>query len=80
MSFRSMDLDGMEFSAIPFTPEQLEEARHPYELPRVMNTVVRCSMKQMGIAGDDSWGAMTHEEFLLDNKNPLTFSFEFKGI
>jgi beta-galactosidase len=37
-------------------------------------------MKQMGIAGDDSWGAMTHEEFLLDNKNPMTFSFEFKGI
>ncbi|WP_029200604.1 glycoside hydrolase family 2 TIM barrel-domain containing protein [Oribacterium sp. NK2B42] len=80
MSFRSVDPDGMEFSAIPFTPEQLEEARHPYELPRVMNTVVRCSMKQMGIAGDDSWGAMTHKEFLLDNKSPLTFSFEFKGV
>ena len=30
---------------------------HPYELPQVHYTVVRVSKKQMGIAGDDSWGA-----------------------
>ncbi|ETP73241.1 beta-galactosidase/beta-glucuronidase [Lachnospiraceae bacterium JC7] len=80
MRFRSVSFDGMEFSAIPYTPEQLEEAKHPYELPRVMNTVVRCSLKQMGVAGDDSWGARTHKEFLLDNTKKLSFSFEFKGI
>ncbi|SFG38402.1 glycoside hydrolase family 2 TIM barrel-domain containing protein [Oribacterium sp. WCC10] len=80
MRFRCFSSEGMDFSAIPYTPEQLEEARHWHELPRVENTVVRCSMKQMGIAGDDSWGARTHEEFLVDNKNSLKFSFEFKGV
>jgi len=80
MCFRAVDQEGMDFSAIPYTPEQLEEARHPYELPRVINTVVRCSMRQMGVAGDDSWGARTHDEFLLDTSHPLKFSFEFKGI
>ncbi len=80
LRFSSVSQDGMDFSAIPYTPEQLEEAKHPYELPRVTSTVVRCSMKQMGIAGDDSWGAKTHEEFLVDASKPLNFSFEFKGI
>ena len=80
MRFSSVSFDGMDFSAIPYTPEQLEEAKHPYELPRVTDTVVRCSMKQMGVAGDDSWGARTHEEFLLDADKKLSFSFEFKGI
>ncbi len=70
----------MEFSAIPYTPEQLEAAMHPYELPPVHFTVVRCSLKQMGIAGDDSWGARTHEEYLLPENAPLHFAFEFRGI
>lgn len=70
----------MELSAIPYTPEQLEEARHPYELPRVFHTVVRAGLKQMGVAGDDSWGARTHEEYLVDARNPLHFTFEFRGI
>jgi beta-galactosidase len=70
----------MEFSAVPYSPEQLEEAMHPYELPEVQFTVVRCILKQMGIGGDDSWGARTHEEFLVPSDKPLHFAFEFKGI
>ncbi len=80
LRFRVVNQEGMDFSAIPYSPEQLEEAKHPYELPRVINTVVRCSTRQMGVAGDDSWGAQTHEEFLVDASKPLRFSFEFKGI
>lgn len=70
----------MNFSAIPYTPEELEAADHPYELPRVTKTVVRCSLMQMGVAGDDSWGAKTHPEFLLPNDKKLTFVMSFKGI
>ena len=70
----------MEFSALPYSPEMLEEARHPYELPRSQFTYVRCSLKQMGIGGDDSWGARTHEEFLLKTCGRMTFAVDFKGI
>ncbi|WP_026653270.1 glycoside hydrolase family 2 TIM barrel-domain containing protein [Butyrivibrio proteoclasticus] len=70
----------MNFSALPYTPEELESAKHPYELPRVFKTIVRCSLVQMGIAGDDTWGAKTHPEFLLPNDKPLTFVFSFKGV
>ncbi len=70
----------MEFSALPYTPDQMDEARHPYELPPVHQTVVRCKYKQMGIGGDDTWGARPHEEFRISGEQKLHFSFEFKGI
>ena len=71
--------DGMEFSALPYTPHELENARHSYELPPIHNTVVRCALMQMGIAGDDSWGARTHDEYLINVSKPLSFKFSFVG-
>ena len=53
---------------------------HPFELPRVHYTVVRVAQQQMGIAGDDSWGAKTQEEYLLDVTNKKEFTFRFRGI
>ena len=70
----------MMFSALPYTPHEMENAMHPYELPEVHYTVVRVAKGPMGIAGDDSWGARTHEEYLLDASKPMEFSFVFKGI
>lgn len=70
----------MLFSVLPYTPHELENAMHPYELPQVHYTVVRAAKAQMGIAGDDSWGACTHPEYLLNVDKKLKFSFSFKGI
>ncbi len=72
--------DQMEFSALPYTPHEMENAMHPYELPQVHYTVVRVSAQQMGIAGDDSWGAKTHPEYLLNTDGEMEFTFTFKGI
>lgn len=70
----------MMFSALPYTPHEMENARHPYELPEVHYTVVRAALGQMGIAGDDSWGSPTHPEFLLNTEGKMEFAFSFKGI
>ena len=70
----------MMFSALPYTPHELENAKHPYELPQVHYTVVRAALGQMGVAGDDSWGACTHPEYLLDASEKMTFTFSFRGI
>ena len=70
----------MMFSALPYTPHELENEKHPYELPQVHYTVVRAALGQMGIAGDDSWGARTHPEYLLDASEKMTFTFSFRGI
>lgn len=71
---------GMDFSALPYDPEQIEEAQHSFELPGVFHTVVRCSLQQMGVGGDDSWGARTLDEYLLDVSRPLHFEVGFRGI
>ena len=70
----------MMFSALPYTPHEMENAMHPYELPEVHYTVVRAAKGQMGIGGDDSWGSRTHEEYLLKADEKMTFSFVFKGL
>ena len=72
--------DKMYFSALPYTPHELENAAHPHELPEVHYTVIRAAMAQMGVGGDDSWGARTHEEYLIPVDKKLEFSFYFKGI
>lgn len=70
----------MHFSALPYTPHEMENAMHPYELPEVHYTVIRAAAEQMGVGGDNSWGARTHEEFLLDVSERMEFSFYMKGI
>lgn len=70
----------MNFSALPYTPHEIECASHPYELPPVHHTVVRVALAQMGIGGDDSWGACVHPEYLIDVSGKLRFEFSFRGI
>lgn len=72
--------NGINFSALPYTPHELENAMHPNELPQIQYTVIRASLNQMGVAGDDAWGSRTHEEYLLDVSKPLEFEFRFRGI
>lgn len=55
----------MEFSAIHYSPFELETALHPYELPKPYAINVTVCERQMGVGGDDSWGAPVLEEYLV---------------
>ncbi len=72
--------DELSFSALPYTPHELENATHDYELPQSHYTVVRVAAAQMGVGGDDSWGAWVHPEYHIDVTKPMEFTFRFKGI
>ena len=72
--------DELSVNVLPWTPHELENALHAHELPPVNYTVARVALQQMGIAGDDSWGARTHPEYLLPADKPLHLSFTFRGI
>ena len=72
--------DGLSMSALPWTPHELENASHENELPRSRYTVMRVALGQMGVAGDDSWGARTHPEYLLPAEQDMELKFLFKGI
>ena len=71
--------DGMNFSALPWTPHEIDCAQHPYELPPIHYTVLRPALAQMGIGGDDTWGSVPHPEYWLDETKERSFTFSFKG-
>lgn len=73
-------IHGMELSALPWTPYEVENARHPNELPPILHTVIRPALMRRGVGGDDSWGAMTHPEYRLPADQELRFTFGFQGI
>ena len=70
----------MMISALPWSVHEIEQADHPYELPRVCHTFVRVAKGQMGVGGDDSWGARPHSEFLLPDHGHVEFTFAFRGV
>lgn len=68
-----------ECSVLPYSPFVLENAKHQWELPQAYETVLSINEKQMGIAGDNTWGARTHDEFLLTKeKHHLRISIKGK--
>ncbi len=70
--------DLMHFSAWPYTMETLEEATHSVGLTRNGNLILNIDYKQMGVGGDNSWGATTHKQYLLDEKSyNFGFSIQF---
>ena len=64
----------LNVSALEFSPFELENALHAYELPNSQTTFVRVSKRPMGVAGDDTWGSHVLEEFANHNEN-VEFNF-----
>lgn len=69
-----------ELSVLPYNFLELEQASHSYELPKSSYTYVTISMKQMGVGGDDSWGAPVLEEFCIPSNKNYEYSFSIVSI
>ena len=74
LSFAKTDLP-FETSVLPYSAYELEQALHLHELPVPAYTWVRIAAKQMGVGGDDSWGAPVHSEYLIPSDKPLALEF-----
>ncbi len=63
----------LEFSAHPFWPEDLTQesrgAKHPPDIPRRDLVCLTLDAAQMGVGGDDSWGARVHPQYTLPAKD-----------
>jgi beta-galactosidase len=70
----------LEINALPYTPFELEAHDHVYKLPESDKTVVRVNYKQMGVGGDDTWGARTHPEFTLFADRGYCHRFSIRGV
>jgi len=67
----------LSVSAWPFSMEDLENTKHIHELPRRDFITVNLDYKQMGVGGDNSWGARPHPEYTLPSK-PYSYSFRLR--
>ncbi|PWI13936.1 beta-galactosidase [Streptomyces sp. Act143] len=71
----------LEINASHFTPEDLSVgARHDYQLTPRKEVVLRVNHRQMGVGGDNSWGAHTHDEYKLFADRDYAYTYRLRPI
>jgi beta-galactosidase len=65
----------IEFSARHYTQEQLEQAKHDYELRQQGSITVNLDWHQRGVGGVNSWGQHTLRQYTLRGKH---FEYKFR--
>ena len=60
------------FSVWPHTQQALEAAAHPYEVEPSGHLTVNLDAAQMGVGGDNSWGARPHAQYTLQPQGTYT--------
>jgi len=80
-SVKVTGLQPLCFRAWPYTEEDLEMARHPYELPNRDFINLNIDLNIHGVGGNDSWGARTLEKYTIDGNKPYNYGFilEYDG-
>ncbi len=63
------------FSAISYTPHQLEQAFHVEELPRHLRTVITVCGAMRGVGGIDTWGSDVESAYHVSGDRDITFNF-----
>lgn len=67
------------FSAIPYTPQELECAEHKEELSDIRRTVVSVLGAVRGVGGIDSWGQDVEEAYQIRGEEDISFEFLIDG-
>ncbi|WP_243866619.1 glycoside hydrolase family 2 TIM barrel-domain containing protein [Actinophytocola oryzae] len=71
----------LETNASHLTPEDLSVgARHDYQLTPRAEVVLRLNHRQMGVGGDDSWGAQTHDEYKLFPDRDYRYTYRLRPL
>jgi beta-galactosidase len=73
----------LDFSALPYTAEDLTQERrgdkHPVDIAKRDFVALNLDYGQMGVGGDDSWGAQTHPQYRLRPRE-YAYRFRIRGI
>ena len=69
----------LSLNALKFTTEDLENAKHSYELTYGNTITLNIDYQQMGVGGDNSWGARPHDSFTLPAQ-PYEYSFVLRPV
>lgn len=75
-----MEKAPFEFNALPYGTLEIEQAMHQAELGKPHYTWLRILACQMGIGGDDSWGAPVHEEFRIPSDKRIELAYCIRPV
>ncbi|MFI8192724.1 glycoside hydrolase family 2 TIM barrel-domain containing protein [Streptomyces sp. NPDC085946] len=71
----------LEINASRFTPEDLScGVRHDYQLTPREAVVLRVNHRQMGVGGDNSWGAHTHDAYKLFADRTYAYTYRLRPL
>ncbi len=65
----------LSVNALHYGTEDLNAGKHPFQLSPREHTVLNIDRLQMGVGGDNSWGAWPHKEFLIPSQD---YSYRFR--
>jgi beta-galactosidase len=66
-------------NALHHSAEDMDQAGHHHQMPVRAETYLNLDWKQMGLGGDDSWGALPLEKYRLE-AGPLSYRFRLRPI
>ena len=69
----------LQFTAHDYTDEDIENARHEHEITRRDFIEIQLDHQQMGIGGDNAWGAEVHEKYWVKAK-PYRYTIAIQAI
>jgi beta-galactosidase len=70
----------LNVSAWPFSMQDLERAEHTHELPRRSAITLNLDHQQMGVGGDNSWGARPHPQYTLPARGSYRYRFRLAPL
>ncbi|MCB5906348.1 glycoside hydrolase family 2 TIM barrel-domain containing protein [Streptomyces pinistramenti] len=70
----------LELSALHHTPADLDGPLHPYELKRRPEIHLGVNHRQMGVGGNDSWGAPPLEKYLLHADRTYRYGYRLAPV
>jgi beta-galactosidase len=82
-SGRGVRVEGAQLlscNAQPYTIAQIEVANYDWQLPARDQTILHIDIAQQGVGGDDSWGAIALEPYLLHGAREYRYAFRLTPL
>jgi beta-galactosidase len=64
----------LSVKALRYTAEDLQSHKHTFQMPQRKTTTLNLDLVQMGVGGDNSWGAKPHKEFQLPSDQNYSYT------
>jgi beta-galactosidase len=79
VGLEAVGLQPLSVNALRYTTEEMEQAKHRYEMERRDFVTLNLDLLQTGVGGDNSWGARTHPEYTVQSQ-PYRYAFKLRPV